>query len=147
VLVWASVGGAAGSLLFGLLTARIRLLTLTIGAMLASVAMVIAFGRGQNGLGMLSLVAAIAGFFTNAGVVGLYALLAQSFPTELRATATGFVIGIGRGGSALAPALAGLLFAAGFGLSIVSVLMALGSLIAALALLGLRANNDSRADV
>lgn len=140
VLVWASVGGATGSLLLGLLTTRVPLLTLTIGAMLLSTATVIAFGQGQNGLGMLSLAAAIAGFFTNAGVVGLYALLAQSFPTGLRATATGFVIGIGRGGSALAPALAGLLFAAGFGLAIVSVLMALGSLVAALALLGLWAN-------
>ena len=57
--------------------------------------------------------AAVAGFFTNAGVVGPYALLAQSFPTDVRSTGTGFVIGVGRGGSALAPALAGFLFAAG----------------------------------
>jgi len=139
VLVWASVGGATGSLLLGLLTARVRLLTLTIGAMLFSTALVIAFGQGQNSLGTLSMVAAAAGFFTNAGVVGLYALLAQSFPTSLRATATGFVIGIGRGGSAMAPALAGLLFAAGFGLPVVATLMAIGSLIGAIALFGLRA--------
>jgi len=139
VLVWASVGGATGSLLLGLLTTRVRLLTLTIGAMLFSTMLVIAFGQGQNSLGTLSMVAAAAGFFTNAGVVGLYALVAQSFPTSLRATATGFVIGIGRGGSAMAPALAGLLFAAGFGLPVVATLMALGSLIGAVALLGLRA--------
>ena len=139
VLVWASVGGATGSLLLGLLTTRVRLLTLTIGAMIFSTALVIAFGQGQNSLGTLSMVAASAGFFTNAGVVGLYALVAQSFPTSLRATATGFVIGIGRGGSAMAPALAGLLFAAGFGLPVVATLMALGSLIGAIALFTLRA--------
>ncbi len=138
VLVWASLGGAAGSLILGLLTARVRLLTLTIVAMLLSSGFVIAFGQPQSGLHGLSVVAALAGFVTNAGVVGLYALLAQSFPTSLRATATGFVIGIGRGGSALAPALAGILFAAGFGLSTVAVLMALGSLVGALALLALR---------
>ncbi|RYE04061.1 MAG: MFS transporter [Sphingomonadales bacterium] len=138
VLVWASVGGATGSLLLGLLTARVRLLALTIGAMVASVALVIAFGRAQTDLQGLSMVAAAAGFFTNAGVVGLYALLARTFPTRLRATATGFVIGVGRGGSALAPALAGLLFAAGYMLDSVAILMSLGSAIGALALLGLR---------
>ena len=138
VLVWASLGGASGSLILGLLTARVRLLTLTIVAMLLSSAFVIAFGQPQSGLNGLSAVAALAGFVTNAGVVGLYALVAQSFPTSLRATATGFVIGLGRGGSALAPALAGFLFAAGFGLATVAVLMAMGSLIGAVALLLLR---------
>ena len=138
VLVWASLGGASGSLILGLLTARVRLLTLTIVAMLLSSAFVIAFGQPQSGLNGLSAVAALAGFVTNAGVVGLYALVAQSFPTSLRATATGFVIGLGRGGSALAPALAGFLFAAGFGLATVAVLMAMGSLIGAVALLVLR---------
>jgi benzoate transport len=138
VLVWASVGGASGSLLLGLLTARVRLLGLTIGAMIASVALVIAFGRGQSDLQGLSLIAAAAGFATNAGVVGLYALLARTFPTRLRATATGFVIGIGRGGSALAPALAGILFAAGYLLDSVAVLMSFGSAVAAVALFGIR---------
>jgi len=138
VLVWASLGGATGSLVLGLLSGRIRLLGLTVGAMLLSTALVILFGRGQSDLTGLSLVAALAGFATNAGVVGLYALIAQSFPTGVRATATGFVIGIGRGGSALAPALAGFLFAAGYGLQSVAVLMGLGSILAAAALLALR---------
>lgn len=138
VLVWASIGGATGSLVLGLLTGKLRLLGLTIGAMALSTLLVILFGRSQSDLGALSTVAALAGFATNAGVVGLYALVAQSFPTNVRATATGFVIGIGRGGSALAPALAGFLFAAGYGLQAVSILMGLGSVVAALALLGLR---------
>ena len=138
VLVWASAGGLVGSVLLGLLTARVRVRTLTIVVMLVSVAAVTIFGRGQSDLGALSFYAALAGFFTNAGIVGLYALVAQSFPTSLRATATGFVIGIGRGGSALAPALAGLLFAMGFSLQMVAIIMALGSLVAAVALLALR---------
>lgn len=145
VLVWASLGGASGSLILGLLTARVRLLTLTIVAMLLSSTFVIAFGQPQSGLNGLSAVAALAGFVTNAGVVGLYALVAQSFPTSLRATATGFVIGLGRGGSALAPALAGFLFAAGFGLATVAVLMAMGSLVGAVALLVLRRRTPATA--
>jgi MFS family permease len=135
VLVWANVGGAAGSILLGLMTARIRLTRLAIAAMLASVVLVSLFGRMTSGIGQLSTIAAIAGFCTNAGVVALYALVARTFPVGVRASATGFIIGVGRGGSALAPALAGLLFAAGYMLPTVAVLMALGSLVAACAIL------------
>ncbi|MEG3176492.1 MFS transporter [Sphingomonas sp. RB3P16] len=138
VLVWASVGGALGSLTLGLLTLRVRVYWLTLVAMLASTGLVILFGYQRGSLGWLSLTGAIVGFATNAGVVGIYALLAQAYPTQLRASATGLVIGIGRGGSALAPALAGWLFAAGYGLPLVSALMGAGSLVAAAALLGAR---------
>ena len=94
--------------------------------------MVTWFGQEQAGLAQLSLVAAAAGFFTNSGVVGLYALFAQRFPTKLRAGGTGFVIGVGRGGSAAGPILAGMLFVAGIGLPAVALCMALGSVLAAL---------------
>ncbi|NML04360.1 MFS transporter [Sphingomonas sp. G-3-2-10] len=134
VLIAANVGGVTGSVLLGLLTAKVRLMALTVAAMLASVVMITLFGRGQATLDELTTIAAIAGFFTNAGVVGLYALVARSFGTEVRASATGFVIGIGRGGSAAAPAIAGFLFAAGYGLPVVAMLMAGGSLVAAIAL-------------
>lgn len=134
VLVWASIGGASGAFILGLMTLRLPVRGLTILAMTVSCAFVVAFGMGQPDLARLSMVAAAAGFVTNAGVVGLYALVATRFPVELRASATGFVIGVGRGGSALAPALAGLLFAAGYGLPIVALLMSLGSVLAALAL-------------
>lgn len=141
VLVWASLGGAMGSLALGLMTARVRLMPLTAAAMLLSTVLVVLFGRGGADLSALALVAALAGFATNAGVVGLYALIAENFPTGVRATATGFVIGVGRGGSALAPVVAGFLFAGGYGLQAVAVLMALGSLVAAVSivLLGRRA--------
>ncbi len=135
VLVSASVGGAMGCATIGLLSLRVRVGLLTVGAMLLSTVAVIIFGFSNSSLARLSTIAAAAGFFTNAGVVGLYAVVAQTFPTKLRATATGFVIGFGRGGSALAPFLAGLLFASGFLLGTVAFLMALGSIIAALALL------------
>jgi len=144
VLVWASLGGAMGSLALGLLTMQARLVSLTVGAMLLSVVLVVLFGRGSTDISALSLVAAMAGFATNAGVVGLYAIIAEAFPTHLRATATGFVIGVGRGGSALAPVIAGLLFVAGYGLATVALLMALGSLVAAGALMILRPSQSAR---
>lgn len=147
VLVWANVGGALGSITLGLATSRLRLLPLTIGAMLTATALVVWFGSGATTLLILSVMAGVTGFFTNAGVVGLYAIIARAFDTEVRASATGFVIGVGRGGSALAPALAGLLFATGHGLQAVAILMALGSLAAALALAALATVGRDRANL
>ena len=60
------------------------------------------------------------------------------FPTHVRATGTGFAIGVGRGGAALAPVIAGYLFQAGFALQTVALIMAGGSLLAAAALLALK---------
>jgi hypothetical protein len=49
----------------------------------------------------------------------------------VRAFGTGFAIGIGRGGSVLAPIIAGFLFTGGLALQWVAFVMALGSLAAA----------------
>ncbi len=132
VLVWANVGGLAGSLLLGFLSLRVQIRGLVIAALLAGAVGVILFGLGQADFGQLSMAAAGAGFFTNAAVVGMYALFAQMFPTDVRAGGTGFAIGIGRGGSAIGPIVAGFLFAAGAALVEVAVLMAVGSVAAAI---------------
>lgn len=137
VLVWANVGGLLGALLLSILSWRIGIRALVIAAMLVSTVMVTIFGQGQASLSGLSMVAAAAGFFTNAGVVGLYAIIAQSFPTSVRGGGTGIVIGIGRGGAALGPIVAGFLFSLDVGLPMVALGMALGSLIAAGALFAL----------
>lgn len=80
VLVWANVGGLAGATLLSLLTYRIAVRKLVIVAMLASTVLVSLFGQGQETLAGLALIAGAAGFCTNAGVVGLYALFAKVFP-------------------------------------------------------------------
>jgi benzoate transport len=134
VLVWANVGGAAGSIAVSLLTQRYPVRALVIGAMVCGSAAVTAFGQGLTSLTMLSAIAAVAGLFTTGATAGLYALFAQAFPTSLRASGTGFVIGIGRGGAALGPIVAGLLFSAGWPLSWVAPVMACGCLVAAVAL-------------
>jgi len=137
VLVWANVGGAAGGAVLGLLAQKLGLKLLTTLVFVGSAIMVAVFGRGSSDLTQLSLICALAGFFTNGGIVGVYALVSRAFPTPLRASGTGFVIGVGRGGSVIAPILAGLLFRAGFGLQLVALIMASGSLLAAACLAAL----------
>lgn len=138
VLVWANVGGLMGALVLSMLTQRVSVRGLVIGALFLGFVLVAYFGRGQGSLAELSWVAACAGFFTNAAVVGIYALLAHYYPTDVRAGGTGFVIGMGRGGAALGPIVAGYLFEVGQGLSTVALIMASGSVIAAISLWMLR---------
>lgn len=134
VLVWANVGGATGGAVLGLLSLRFVLKHLTMSVLVLSTIMVGVFGRGQANLAQLSLICAITGFCTNAGVVGLYGILAQAFPTLVRASGTGFAVGTGRAGSMLAPIIAGYLFRAGSSLEFVALAMGSGSLVAAVAL-------------
>jgi len=138
VLTWMNVGGATGGAIFGLIATRIGLKPLTIFTLLGAGAMIVTFGHGAVGLGGLTTVVTLAGLFNNSAIVGLYALFATVFPTHVRATGTGFAIGVGRGGAALAPVLAGYLLQAGLGLQFVALVMATGSLVAAAVLMALK---------
>jgi benzoate transport len=142
IMVWTNVGGATGGALFGLLTLRFGVKALTIVLLMLSTVAVTIFGRTPPDLQQLSLICGIAGFCTNAGIVGLYAMIAQAFPTHVRASGTGFAIGVGRGGSVLAPIIAGFLFTAGYSLPTVALMMGLGSVFAAAVLLLLKLEGD-----
>jgi benzoate transport len=142
VLMWTNVGGATGGALLGLLTQKYGVRGLTIGAMVLSTIAVAAFGQTPADLYVMSWICAAAGFCTNAAIVGLYALFAKAFPTHVRATGTGFAIGVGRGGAALAPIIAGYLFQWGYALPIVAITMAAGSLLAAGVLLLLKLGSE-----
>lgn len=131
VLVAANVGNLAGALIIGLASQRFNLRPLVASAMLAGFLAIGTFGLAGPDLTRLSITAAVAAFFVNAGVVGMYPIFAQTYPAALRASGTGFVIGVGRGGSALGPVVAGALFAGGNSLLIVSLAMGVGGLIAA----------------
>ena len=131
VLTITNVGSVIGCLAFGLVAARSSVKTVAQIAMLGTAATIIVFGQGHATLGQLQMVVVVAGFFINSAVTGMYTLFTTEFPPHLRATGTGFCIGIGRGGAALAPVLAGYLLEAGLKLPTVAVVMCCGSLIGA----------------
>ena len=130
VLAYANLGGALGGAAFGWFMHRFGIKRATIVALAFSAVMVIRFGLGAQTLGGWTLAVMLTGFATNAAIVGFYAAFAASYPTHAKATGTGFALSIGRGGAALSPYLAGLLFSGQLGLMGVSVVMAMGSLVA-----------------
>ncbi len=146
VLTWANVGGALGGAVFGLLTTRIGVKPLTIGILVMTMVGVAIFGRSAPDVVQLSYLAAFAGFFGNAGVSGLYTIIAYAFPTHVRATGTGFVIGVGRGGAVLSPIIAGYLLNDGFSLGQVGMAMGVFSLLGAIVLIFLKVGTDKPSD-
>jgi MFS family permease len=130
VLAYANLGGALGGAVFGYFMHKFGIKRATMVALGMSGIMVGFFGMGQSSLMGWTLAVLSVGLFTNSAIVGFYSAWAISYPTHIRATGTGFALSVGRGGAALSPVLAGVLFAGNLGLMGVSIIMAIGSFLA-----------------
>ncbi len=135
VSVWMNVGGILGGLVIGIAAARFGLKAMVATAMVGAALAIAAFGIIPPTIPWLTAMALTVGFFIIGGMANLYAVVSRSFPGAARASGTGFVIGVGRLGSALGPWFGGLLFASGFGRAEVSAALAVPALIAALIVL------------
>jgi benzoate transport len=146
VLTWANVGGAIGGACFGFLMQKWDIKWPTIVMLLAGSIAVAAFGIGRGSLEGWRVATFLTGFFTNAAIVGFYSAFARGFPAYARATGTGLVLGIGRAGAAGSPILAGLLFSwlGNNQLLTVSIIMAIGSILAAVLLYALPLRDADR---
>jgi MFS family permease len=142
VLALANLGGATGGAVFGILTARFGLKPLTVTILLLNAIAVAGFGRSPADLTTLTWLAILVGFCGNAAISGLYSIVAYAFPTHVKATGTGFVVGVGRGGAVLSPILAGYLLEAELGLPTVALIMGIGSLLAGIVLFFLKMGSE-----
>ncbi len=131
VSVWANMGGAIGGMVVGLLASHFPIRTVMAVMLACSAVLVAVFGGAPGELTLLKLAAAVMGLFLTGSVIGFYALMTASFPTAVRASGIGLVIGIGRFGSVLGPAAAGVLFSVGLDRWQTALIMATGSLAAA----------------
>lgn len=127
-----------GALLFGVVARRYGLRSVTAVSLGLCVVFLIAFGWvfGQRDVGVITAAIVLVGIFVNAGTTGYYAAAPQAYGSDARATGVGLMIGIGRGGAAISPIVAGLLFQAKLGLLPVSAIMAAGSFVALLLITG-----------
>ncbi len=138
IAIWLSIGGIAGGLSVGVLSPRFGLKPTVTGMIGASFCLVALFGLVPGNFKLLQLAGAVVGFAIYGGIIGLYAVVSRSFPVTMRASGTGFVIGIGRLGSVLSPLIASALFHSGLAREGVCLVLALPALIAGLILLSYR---------
>ena len=142
MLMYANIGGMLGGIVLGLLTLRFSVKLLTIGTLAFSAVFITILGNATD-LSFFAVFAALSGFFGNAGIIGMYALFPPAFPTHVRASGTGFVIGIGRGGAYLGPVIVGLMFNQGLSLPTVTMLISIGALIGAIVLVFLKLKKNT----
>jgi len=104
-------GGAAGSLIVGRLVDRIGMVAI-VGAFVLSVPFVVLIGAVGLPEPLLMAVVTMAGLCLLGGQVGLNGLAGTIYPTFVRASGTGWALGVGRIGSIMGPVVGGLLIGA-----------------------------------
>ncbi len=139
VAAYCSGGGVVGALIVAWLSTRFDVKVLTIVLLLGTAVSLWIYARTPGNFSSLIAVASILGACLYGGQASLYALMTKSFPVHVRTTGVGFVTGVGRLGGILSPIVSGYLLGIGLRNVQVSSVMALGSLLGAVALLLLTA--------
>ncbi len=128
-----SLGGVIGSLMLGVIAARIELKKLVGSFMVATAVLMVLFGMFSGELVPAFSIALFLGFFLFGAMVGLYAITPSLYDTQMRTTGMGWAIGIGRIGAILAPYVAGLMLEDGFGNTLMFTIFAVPMILAMLA--------------
>ncbi|MCQ1946165.1 MFS transporter [Arthrobacter sp. zg-Y1171] len=110
-----SVGAIVGGVLLGLLGARFPMRRVLAVFFVIGAATFVVFANSTNGsLGWALFAAALVGFGSNAPIAGMLAISPTYYTSEVRGTALGLVIGMGRIGAIISPILAGTLMDGGW---------------------------------
>ena len=125
LLVAMNAGGWCGYVLYGYVSDRFGRRRSFVTYLLAAAVLVVVYGSTKSTAGLLVLGPVVA-FFSTGYFSGFGAIIAELYPTAVRATATGFTFNIGRIGSAAAPFLiASLAQSRGFGVAFATASVAL----------------------
>lgn len=138
------LGGTLGSILLGWLVTRYGFI-----AVLSSCFALASFNIGLIGmpwlsLGLLFAVVFIAGVGVMGGQVGINALAATYYPTELRSTGIGAGLGVGRLGAIVGPLIGGQFMAWQWSTRTLFLAAAVPALISAVVMLALRGELSSQ---
>lgn len=138
VTVGLTLGGAIGSVVFGLFTSRWSTRSvLMCFSVLAAILMAVFIFTAQW-IVLVVIVGVLVGMFSNGCIAGLYVLTPQSYSSSLRSTGVGWGIGIGRFGAIIAPTATGAMLDGGWSPQAIYVFVGVVLLLAAVVLLGMR---------
>ena len=82
----------------------------------------------------------LIGFGIQGGFIGMYAVAAKLYPTQVRTTGVGWAIGLGRLGAVIGPIVGGLLIGMGLSMTTNFIIFAIPTIISGVAILFI--NND-----
>ena len=141
-----AIGGAVGSVLYGILAARYAREGLLLGFLVIGAIAVVAFILSTAVLAVALVLGVLVGLLVNGCVAGLYSVAPTRYPTAARATGVGAALAVGRVGAILAPTVGGGLVDAGWGNVALYSLAAVLLLAGAVAVLFLRRIPEPGAD-
>ena len=112
-----TIGGLLGALSIGVISTRFNLTRSIATAFVVSALLLCLYVLIQpQNLPALYIFMAAANFALTGGFTAFYAVAAQSYPAEIRATGVGWCIGLGRFGAIVSPIVAGFLVASDWGM-------------------------------
>ena len=139
-----NIGGLFGSVALGAFTARFPMRKVVSVYLLTSAVMLALFIAATAALPLALCVAVLIGLFLIGCVAGLYALVSAVYDADVRSTAMGTAVGIGRVGAIIAPIAAGALLDGGWTPTGLYIAIAVAFAATAVVLLFLRTADSSR---
>ncbi len=128
-----NLGAFIGALSLGYLSSRLGLKRMiSIFFLIGAIASIV-YGNSKVSVPLTLVLIFVMMFFVQGAFIGLYAVAARLYPTEIRTTGIGWSIGAGRIGAILGPALAGFILGAGVSIGWTFFVFAIPIVIAAIA--------------
>ncbi|MEZ0540095.1 MFS transporter [Fibrella arboris] len=125
-----NVGAFLGSLLFGVVAARVGLRRLILSFMVIAFSVMVLYANLPMTYLLMFVMTFLIGVFVQGGFNGYYPTAARVYPAAIRTTGVGLAMGIGRFGAILGPALFGVLSDAGLSFALLFCLFSVPLLIA-----------------
>ena len=133
-----SAGAFVGTVALSVVATRVDIRRLIFVMLLLAAGLFLVFGGVKMSLAGILVTSFLIGFAMQGGVNGNYALVAGSYPANMRATGLGWAMGIGRIGALSGPLIAGVAMGRGLPLFAVFAIFCVPLLINAFAALAVR---------
>jgi MFS family permease len=140
--IYFNLGAFLGIITQGYLSAKFGLRKVICYFLAGTTILMVLFGFFTDPF-MTLILFCLIGFGIQGGFIGLYAVAARIYPTEIRSTGIGWAIGFGRLGAILGPLIGGLLISSGASLHVNFISFAIPVVVAGIVTLFIKSPNVS----
>lgn len=137
-----NLGAYFGIILQGYLSSKLGLKRIILYYLTATAVLMAIFGL-FTGSALILVLFGLIGFGVQGGFIGLYAVAARLYPTEIRSTGVGWTVGLGRFGAIVGPILGGLLIGAGLSMASNFIIFAVPTLLSGVITWGIHSRDLS----